>query len=154
MKTTDRNLDRGALAFRQARGRGLGAMEAAKAAIDAAFGEGAACIDFKARVTTALAKGAAHPENKLRYRARAAMLRRGSLDAAIATVERWYWTERKAFQIASIMGRPPQLPLMVLSEARLMLRLFRRKGMGRQFPALIESLLETRRPAEVLAAAE
>ena len=88
----------------------------------------------------ALAKGAAHPENKERYRARAAMLRGRSLDGAIATVERWYATERKAFQIASLFGRPPRLALMVLSEARLMLRLFRRKGMGRQFPALVETL--------------
>src|SRR5205814_2146236 len=109
MRTMDRNFERGARAGRQARGRGIGAMEAAKASIDAAFGESAACIDFKARVAAVLAMGAAHPANRMRYRARAQMLRGNGLDGAIATVERWYRTERKAFQVAALFGRAPLL---------------------------------------------
>jgi hypothetical protein len=69
-------------------------------------------------------------------------------------VERWYKAERKAFQVASLFGRPPRLPLIVLSELRLILRIFRRSGMADQFPALIESLLEARTPEQFLAAAE
>ena len=97
---------------------------------------------------------AIHPANKLRYRARARMLRGKGLAAAIATVEPWYKAERKAFQVASVFGRPPRLPLIILSELRLILRVFRRRGMDRQFPAVIEKLLEARKPAEVLTAAE
>jgi hypothetical protein len=77
---------------------------------------------------------ATQPANKLRYRAGARMLRGRSLAAAIATVECWHKAERKAFQIASLFGRPPRLPLIVLSELRLILRVFRRRGMARQFP--------------------
>ena len=44
-----------------------------------------------------------------------------------------------------MFGRPPQLPLIVLSEVRLILRVFRRRGMDRQFPAVVEKLLEARR---------
>jgi hypothetical protein len=71
-------------------------MEAAKAMIDAAFGEAAVCTDLKARVAAVLAVGAEHPANKLRHRARARMLRGKALAAAIAAVERWYKAERKA----------------------------------------------------------
>lgn len=154
MKQMDRNFERGLRAGRCARSDGSGAMEAAKAMIDAAFGEAAVCTDFKARAAAAIAMGAAHPANRMRYRARARMLRGKSLPAAIATVDHWHATERKAFQVASLFGRPPQLPLLILSEARLMLRLFRRKRMADQFPALIESLIEARAPAELLTAAE
>jgi hypothetical protein len=158
MTTIDRNFERGLRAGRAAqataRGAGSSAMEAAKAMIDAAFGEAALCTDFKARVAAALATGTAHPANKLRYRARARMLRGKGLAAAIATVERWHKAERKAFQVASLFGRPPRLPLIVLSELRLILRVFRRSGMADQFPALVESLLEARTPEQFLAAAE
>ena len=97
---------------------------------------------------------ATQPANTLRYRAWARMLRGKGLAAAIATVERWYKAERKAFQVASLFGRPPRLPLIVLSELRLILRVFRRSGMADQFPALVEKLLEARTPAELSAAAE
>ena len=150
---TDRNFERALRAGNSARANGSGAMEAAKAVIDAAFGEAAACADLKARVAAVLAAGTGHPANKLRYRARARMLRGRSLPAAIAMLERWYRGERKAFQVASLFGRPPRLPVIILSEARLILRFFRRRGMADQFPAVIESLLEAR-PAEFLTAAE
>jgi hypothetical protein len=97
---------------------------------------------------------ATQPANTLRYRAWARMLRGKGLAAATATVECWRKAERKAFQVASLFGRPPRLPLIVLSELRLILRVFRRSGMDRQFPALIEKLLEERKPAEFLNAAE
>jgi hypothetical protein len=62
--------------------------------------------------------------------------------------------ERKAFQIASLLGHPPRLPLIILSELRLILSFFRRRGVADQFPALIEKVLEVRRQAEPLTAAE
>jgi len=96
--------------------------------------------------------GPEHPANKARFGRRAEILRRKSLDAALATVERWYRTERKAFQIASVFSRPARLPLMVLSELRLMLRVLRRKGMADQFPALVEALCEPVPPMVLIAA--
>ena len=154
MQRIDRNFERGAEAGRRAQRDGLPAMEAAQAMIATAFDETAACLDFKERVSAALAMGVAHPANKIRYRARANMLRGKSLDAAIAAVERWYKTERKAFQIASIMGRPPTVSLIINAELRLVLRFFRRKGLANEFPAVVDSLCLPRVPPEFLTAAE
>ena len=149
----DHNLDRGRRAAERARAAGDTAMDAARAMIDAAFDQAAAHIDFKARIAAMLRIGAEHPANKARFGRRAEMLRSKNLDAALAAVERWYRTERKAFQIASAFSRPPRLSLMVLSELRLMLRILRRKGMADQFPILIETLCEPV-PAMTLIAAE
>jgi hypothetical protein len=154
MNRIDRNRERAARAGRNERRQGLGAMDTAKAMIEAAFDESAAHIDFKARVAAVLAGGPDAPANKLRYRARARMLSGKSLGTAIVAAERWYKAERKAFQIVSVYGRPPQVSLMILAELRLILRFFRRRGMARQFPALVDSLLQLRSQRELLTAAE
>ena len=120
---------------------------------DAAFDQAAAHIDFKAKVARMLRMGAEHPANKTRFGRRAEMLRGKDLDAAIAAVERWYRAERKAFQIASVFARPPRLPLMILSELRLMLRLLRRNGGADHFALIIERLCEPV-PSVMLIAAE
>jgi len=153
MEVIDRNLDRGRHAGKRARADGVSAVTAAKIAIEAAFDATAAHIDFKARVAARLAMGAADPANKARFGARAERLRGKSLGAATATVERWYKTERKAFQIASLFRRPARLPLTITAELRVMLRLLRRCGMDEQFPALIE-LLSGPVPSKRLTAAE
>jgi hypothetical protein len=154
MKRTDRNFERATRAGRQSRKQGLDAMEAAKAMIETAFDRTAMHVDFKSKIAEVLAKGVAHPANKLRYRARARMLRGESLEGAITAVGRWHRAECQAFQIASIMGRPPALSLIILTELRLILRFFRRKGMGDQFPQLIEALCGPAARAALSTAAE
>jgi hypothetical protein len=152
MPTIDRNLERGLRAAERARANGATALDAAKAMIDAAFDPAAAHIDFKAKVAAMLAMGAAHPANKARFAPRGRMLRGKPLDAAAAAVERWYVSQRKAIQIASVFARPVRLELMILTELRLMLRFFRRRGMSAQFPALVETLCEPLPPVRLIAA--
>jgi hypothetical protein len=82
------------------------------------------------------------------------MVRGKSLAAAVAMVERWYKAERKGVRdrfrarapAAAAADHPPEL--------RLILRVFRRRGIDRRFPALVEKLLEARTLAEFLAAVE
>jgi len=152
MVVMDRNVDRGRRAAERARAAGGTAVDAAKAMIDTAFDLAAAHIDFKRRVAERLRMGPGHPANKARFGQRAEMLRGKSLDAAAATIDRWYRTERKAFQIASVFGRPARLPLAVLAELRLIVRLLRRHGAASQFPALIETLCELPAPVALFAA--
>jgi hypothetical protein len=105
------------------------ALDAALAEIGAAFGEAAVVNDFKIRVERFLLLGAKHPAVRARFGARAAMLYGRNLEAATITVERWWRDERKAFQLASALGCGTRLPLDVLSELRLILRLMRFKRM-------------------------
>jgi hypothetical protein len=74
-------------------------------------------------------RGPRHPGLRARFGARAARLHGRDLDAAIATVERWWRDERKAFQIASALGGGTRLSLEVLRDMRLVLRLMRFKRM-------------------------
>jgi hypothetical protein len=153
MKPIDRNWERAARAGSKARRQGLSAIEAAKAMIEAGFDESAAHIDFKARVAAILASGPADPAIRIRYRMRASMLAGRSLGAGIVAVERWYKAERRAYQIA-LFARPSPLSLLTLAELRLILRFFRRKGMGDQFPALVEAVLQLPSRQDLLRAAE
>jgi hypothetical protein len=130
-------LHRVASAIRAARGS---ALDAALAEIGAAFGEAAVVNDFKIRVERFLRLGAEHPAVRARFGARAAMLYGRNLDAATVTVERWWRDERKAFQVASALGCGTRLPLDVLSELRLILRLMRFKRMVMEYREAIAAL--------------
>ena len=66
-----------------------------------------------------------------------------SLDGAVATIERWWRDERKAFQIASALGYGNRLSLDVLRELRLILQLMRRKRMAAEFGAIAAACDET-----------
>lgn len=113
------------------------ALDAALAEIGAAFDESAAVFDLKLRVERVLCHGPQHPAVRARFRARAECLHGSSLDAATARVERWWRDERKAFQIASALGYGNRLPLDVLRELRLILRLMRFKRMQVEFNAIV-----------------
>lgn len=118
------------------------AMAAALAQIDAAFDQAAAINAFKLRVERQLRRGPAHPAVRARYAARAELLQGRNLDAAIALVERWWRDERRAFLIARALGRGMRLPLDVLQELRLILRLMRFKRMHAQFPTIVAAVCD------------
>lgn len=134
------DLERARRAGAAARTQGAGALEAALAEIEAAFGEAAIVNAFKLRVEETWRRGPQHPAVRARFAARADMLRGTSLDAAIVRVERWWRAERKAFQLASVFGRGNRLSLDVLAELRLILRLMRFKRMRGQLPAILAAL--------------
>jgi hypothetical protein len=111
-------------------------MVIALAQIGAAFDEAAAVNGFKLHVERWLRLGPQHAAVRARFGARAERLSSFSLDAAIAAAERWWRDERKAFQIASALGRGNRLSLDVLRELRLILRLMRFKSMQVEFGAI------------------
>ena len=118
------------------------AMAAARAQIGAGFDQAAAINRFKIRVERYIRLGPGHVAMRARYGARADLLYGLSLDAAIVTVERWRRAERKAFQVASTLGRGNRLSLNILSELRLILRLMRFKRMAAEFDAIIAALCD------------
>jgi len=118
------------------------ALDAAVAEISAAFDQAARINAFKLRVERQLRLGPLHRAVRARFGARAALLRSRNLDAAIALVERWWRDERRAFFIASALGRGTRLPIEVLAELRLILRLMRFKRMHTQFPAIIAAVCD------------
>ncbi len=126
------------------------AMAVALAQIGAAFDEAATINAFKIRVERLIRLGPHHPATRARFSARAALLRGRNLDAAVATVERWWRDERKAFAIASALGCATRLSLEVLGELRLILRLMRFKRMHAKFGEMIAALCG----APIAAAAE
>ena len=128
---------------------GGSALDAALAEIGAAFGEAARVNGFKLRVERYLRLGSQHPACRARFGARAALLTGRNLDAAVVTVERWWRNERKAFQVASALGGATRLPLDVLSELRLILRLMRFKRMDAAYAEAIASL--SGRPSAIAA---
>jgi hypothetical protein len=115
-------------------------MDAALAEIGAAFDHASVVNAFKLRGEETLRRGPQHPAVRARFSARADMLCGKSLDAAIALSERWWRTERKAFQIASAFGRGNRLSLDVLAELRLILRLMRWKRMRGDFSTILAAL--------------
>lgn len=135
-----RDLERARRAGAAARARGLTAMDAALAQVQAAFDDAAIVNAFKLRVEHWLRLGPHHPAVRARFSARGALLKGRSLDAAIVLVERWWRDERKAFQIASALGHGSGLSLQVLRELRLILRLMRRKRMQAQFDLILAAL--------------
>ena len=118
------------------------AMAAALAQIGAGFDQAAAINRFKIRVERYIRLGPRHVAMRARYGARADLLYGSSLDAAIATVERWRRAECKAFQVASALGRGNRLSLNILSELRLILRLMRFKHMAVEFGVIIAAVCD------------
>jgi hypothetical protein len=137
-----RDLERARRAAAAARDQGKPAIDVAVAQIKAAFDEASVINAFKLRVERLLRLGPQHLAARARFGARAELLRSRNLDASIVLVERWWRTERKAFQIARAFGRGSRLSLDVLSEARLILRLLRWKRMQAEFPAIVSALCD------------
>jgi hypothetical protein len=127
---------------RRAAAASRSALDAALAEIGAAFDEAAKINAFKLRIERQLRLGPLHPAMRARFGARAALLRGRSLYAAIALTERWWRDERRAFLIASAFGRGVRLPIEVLQELRLILRLLRFKRMHTEFPAIVAALCD------------
>ena len=145
----ERDRERARRAAAVARVLGQSALDVALTEIGAAFDQAAAVNDFKIRVERLIRRGPRHPALRARFGARAAMLRGRSLDAAIATVERWWRDERKAFQIASALGGGTRLSLEILRELRLTLRLMHFKRMEAAYFETIAALSD---PPAALAA--
>ena len=143
----DRERARRAAAVVQAKGHS--ALDAALTEIGAAFDQAAVINDFKIRIERLIRRGPRHPALRARFGARAAILRGRSLDAAIATVERWWRDERKAFQIASALGGGSRLSLEISRELRLILRLMRFRRME---AAYFETLAALGNPPTAMAA--
>jgi hypothetical protein len=132
-----------------ARAKGQPALDVALTEIGAAFDQSAVINGFKIQVERLIQRGPRHPALRARFGARGAMLRGRSLDAAIATIERWWRDERKAFQIASALGGGTRLSLEILRELRLVLRLMRFKRME---AAYLETIAALYNPPAAIAA--
>ena len=132
-----RDRERCRTAAGRARATSGAALDVALAQIGAAFGQAAAINGFKLRIERWLVLGPRHPAVRARYGARAARFAGHGLDGAIALTERWWRDERKAFQIASALGRGNRLPREVLQELRVILRLLRRKRLHTEFGVLV-----------------
>lgn len=115
-------------------------MATALAEIGAAFDEAAVVSGFKVRVERLIALGPHHASVRARFRVRAQMLQGRDLDAAIATTERWWRDERRAFQIASALGCGTRLSLEGLRELHLILRLMRWKRSQADYTAVLAAL--------------
>ena len=135
-----RDLERARRAGATALAEGRSAPDAAMAQIAAAFGAASVVNGRQMRIERFIRLGPHHAETRARFGARAERLSDRTLDAAIIVVEHWWREERKAFQIASALGRGTRLSVDVLSELRILLRLIRRKGMAAEFPVLLEAL--------------
>ena len=135
-----RDRDRSRRAAAAIRALGGSAMDQALAEIGAAFDKAAVVNGFKLRVERYLRLWPHHPACRARFGARAALLGGRDLDAAVVTVERWWRDERKAFQVASALGCATRLPLDVLAELRLILRLLRFKRMAAAYAEAVAAL--------------
>ncbi len=118
-------------------------MAMALAQIGAAFDEAAVINSFKMGIEELIRLGPrSHAVPRARFGARGALLHGRSLDDAMILVERWWRSERKAFQIASALGCSSRLSLEVLRELRLILRLMRFKRMHAQLGAILAALCD------------
>jgi hypothetical protein len=145
----ERDRERARRAAAVERAKGQSALDVALTEIGAAFDQAAVVNDFKIRVERLIRRGPRHPALRARFGARATRLHGRNLDAAIATVERWWRDERKAFQIASALGGGSRLSLEVLRELRLVLRLIRIKRMEAEY---FETMAALSDPPAALAA--
>jgi hypothetical protein len=136
----ERDRERARRAAAVAKAKGQPALDVALSEIGTAFDQAAAVNDFKIRVERLIRRGPRHPALRARFGARAAMLHGRSLDAATATVERWWRDERKAFQIASALGGGSRLSLEVVRELRLVLRWMRFKRMAAEYGGALSAL--------------
>jgi hypothetical protein len=142
----ERDRERARRTAAAARAKGQAALDVALTEIGTAFDQAAA---IKIRVERLIRRGPRHPALRARFGARAARLHGRDLNAAIATVERWWRDERKAFQIASALGGGTRLSLEVLRDMRLVLRLMR---FTRMEAAYCEALAALCNPPTALAA--
>jgi hypothetical protein len=131
---------RRAAAAAQAQAQGQSAMDVALAQIGAIFDEASVINTFKLKVERFLRLDPDDAAVRARFGARAQLLRGRSLDGAVALVERWWRDERKAFQIASALGRGNRLSLEVLAELRLILRIMRFKRMRAEFSLILADM--------------
>ena len=115
-------------------------MDVALVQIGAMFDEASVINVFKLKVERFLRLNPTDAAVRTRFGARAQLLRDRSLDGAVALVERWWRDERKAFQIASALGRGNRLSLEVLAELRLILRIMRFKRMHAEFSHIIAEM--------------
>jgi hypothetical protein len=145
----ERDRERARRTAAAAQARGQSALDVALTEIGAAFDQSAVINGFKLRVERLIRRGPHHPALHARFGARATRLRGRDLDAAIATVERWWRDERKAFQIASALGGGTRLSLEVLRDMRLVLRLMRFKRMEAKY---FETMAALRDPPTAMAA--
>jgi hypothetical protein len=136
----ERDRERARRAAAVERAKGQSALDVALTEIGAAFDQAAVVNDFKIRVERLIRRGPHHPALRARFGARATRLHGRDLDAAIATVERWWRDERKAFQIASALGGGSRLSLEVLRDMRLVLRLMRIKRMEAAYCEVLAAL--------------
>jgi hypothetical protein len=138
----ERDRERARRAAAAARTKGQPALDVALTETGAAFDQAAVVNSFKIRVERLIRREPHHPALRARFGARAALLHGRDHDAAIATVERWWRDERKAFQIASALGGGSRLSLEVLRELRLILRLMRFKHMAAEFHEIVGALCD------------
>ena len=117
-------------------------MDVALAQIGAMFDEASVINAFKLRVERFFRLGPHSAAARARFGARAQLLCGRSLDGAVAVVERWWRDERKAFQIASALGRGNRLSLEVLAELRLILRIMRFKHMQAEFFQIVAEIYD------------
>lgn len=136
----NRDFGRGQVAAAAVKAAGGSAMDAGLAQIGATFNEAAVINNFKMRVERWIVLGADHPAVRARFGVRADMLRRDTIDGAIILVEHWYRTERKAFAVASAIGRGNRLALDVLRELRLILRIIRASKRQVDYPQIVAAV--------------
>ena len=141
----ERDRERARRAGTVARTKGQSALDVALTEIGAAFDHAAAVNGFKIKVERLIQRGPRHPALRARFGARVARLHGRDLDAAVATVERWWRDERKAFQIASALGGGTRMSLEVLRELRLILRVMRFKRMAAEFHEIAGTLCDQSR---------
>jgi len=140
---TDRDLARGRRAATLARGGGGSALQVAYAHIEATFAPAMGHSIFKDRVAALIAGGAGHQAARIRYRQLAERYPITNLDAAISLVRRMHEAEFEARATAiRAWGHSsrPRLPLMILDELRLILRVVRRHAPSR-YPDLVAAVL-------------
>jgi hypothetical protein len=137
-----RDLERARRSATAAQAQGQSAMDVALAQIGAMFGEASVTNLFKLKVERFLRLDPNDAEMQARFGPRVQLLRGRSLAGAVALVERWWRDERKAFQIASALGRGNRLSLEVLAELRLILRIMRFKRMETQFSRIAAEMSE------------
>ena len=135
-----RNVERTCLAATSARRETGSALDAALAEIGAAFDHAAAVNEFKLRVERWLRLGPQHGAVRARFGARAVMLSGCSLGTAVVVTERWWRDERRAFQLANVLGCGNRHSLDVLRELRLILRLMRFEGMAADYGTAVAAL--------------
>jgi hypothetical protein len=138
----ERDVERARRSVTAAQAQGQSALNVTLAQIGAMFDEASAINAFKLRVERFLRIDPDDATLRARFGARVNLLRGRSLDGAVALVERCWRDERKAFQIASALGRGNRLSLEVLTELRLILRIMRFKRMQTEFSQIVAEISE------------